>query len=222
MTNNLFLNPWRIIIQLIIVLENMMSLFPVFSFFKETRNNEYPITLIIWLKQKVFGVNKLAYWPMHPSSQVTFSQRILIGKNVFPGYQFGCFLHGQNGIIIDDYTFIAPNVGIMSGNHDVRDLRVQIKNRPVKIGKYCWLGMNSVILPEVELGDFTIVGAGSIVTKSFYEGYCVVAGNPAKIIKRLDPKECVAYEEDVTHIGYISIKDFEQYAIQIRKNICVE
>ena len=43
--------------------------------------------------------------------------------------------------------------------------------------------MNSMILPGVVLGDRTIVGAGSVVTKYFPEGNCVIAGNPAKVIK---------------------------------------
>jgi acetyltransferase-like isoleucine patch superfamily enzyme len=46
--------------------------------------------------------------------------------------------------------------------------------------------MNAVILPGVTLGDHTIVGAGSVVTKSFENGNCVIAGNPAKIIKNLE------------------------------------
>ena len=54
------------------------------------------------------------------------------------------------------------------------------------IGQGCWIGMNSVILPGVVLGEKTIVGAGSVVTKSFLEGYCVIAGNPAKKIKDLN------------------------------------
>ncbi|WP_371860829.1 DapH/DapD/GlmU-related protein [Terrabacter aerolatus] len=56
---------------------------------------------------------------------------------------------------------------------------------PIIIGDDCWIGMNSVILPGVILGSRTTVGAGSVVTKSFPEGNCIVAGNPAKIIKQL-------------------------------------
>jgi acetyltransferase-like isoleucine patch superfamily enzyme len=50
-------------------------------------------------------------------------------------------------------------------------------------------------LPEVELGDFTIVGAGAVVTKSFKEGYCVLAGNPASIIKNLNKESCLSFAE---------------------------
>lgn len=53
--------------------------------------------------------------------------------------------------------------------------------------------MSAVILPGVTLGDFTIVGAGAIVAKSFEEGYCVIAGNPARIIKQLNREECNAF-----------------------------
>ena len=49
--------------------------------------------------------------------------------------------------------------------------------------------MNVVVLPGVELGDGTIVGAGAVVTRSFPEGECVLAGNPAKIIRTLGPGE---------------------------------
>jgi acetyltransferase-like isoleucine patch superfamily enzyme len=56
-----------------------------------------------------------------------------------------------------------------------------------------WVAMGAIILPGVKLGDFTTVGAGAIVTKSFPEGYCVIAGNPAKIIKHLDKEACDAY-----------------------------
>ncbi|RIM07161.1 acyltransferase, partial [Staphylococcus cohnii] len=70
-------------------------------------------------------------------------------------------------------------------NHDSNNLNDHLEGKDVRLGKNCWLGMNSVILPGVSLGDNTIVGAGSIVTKSFDEGNVVIAGNPAKIVKQL-------------------------------------
>jgi acetyltransferase-like isoleucine patch superfamily enzyme len=82
-------------------------------------------------------------------------------------------------------TWIAPNVGIVTFNHDFLDVNNYLPGSDVIIGKKCWIGMNSMILPGVCLGDNTIVGAGSIVTKSFPEGYVVIAGNPAKIIKKI-------------------------------------
>jgi acetyltransferase-like isoleucine patch superfamily enzyme len=206
-----FSEPYRLLRKIRFALERLLSIFPAFRFLVATRKDEYPITLTVWYRQRFLGNNAGAYWPMHYSSSVSYPKNILVGKGVCPGYMPGCYLHGLNGILIGDYTFIAPNVGIMSANHDLYDLRKQTEHSPVVIGKYCWLGMNSMILPGVELGDFTIVGAGAIVTRSFKEGYCVVAGNPATVIKRLEPSECNRYEKDFSHIGYIPISRFNKF-----------
>jgi acetyltransferase-like isoleucine patch superfamily enzyme len=203
--------PYRLLSKLRIVLERLLSVFPAFRFFRKTRKDEYPITLPIWYRQRFLGKNAGAYWPMHPSSSVSYPKNILIGKGVCPGYMPGCYFHGLNGIIIGDYSFIAPNVGIMSANHDIHDLRKQTSQSPVVIGKYCWLGMNAMILPGVELGDFTIVGAGAIVTTSFKEGHCVIAGNPAKVIRKLDSSDCLRYEQDFSYIGYVPVSRFESF-----------
>ena len=88
-------------------------------------------------------------------------------------------------IVIGKGTWIAKNVGIVTSNHDLKNLDVHQKGKDVLIGKKCWLGMNCVILPGVILGDNTVVGAGAVVTHSFPEGNCVIGGNPAKIIRRL-------------------------------------
>lgn len=216
--NDFFIEPYRLFRKVRYGIEWLLAVFPHFRYFKKTRHYEYPITLPIWYRQKFIGKNADAYWPMHPSSMVSYPKNVLIGKGVVPGYSAGCYLHAVNKIYIDDYTFIAPNVGIMSGNHDVSDLRLQTMNAPVKIGKYCWIGMNAVILPEVELGDFTIVGAGAIVTKSFPGGHCVIGGNPARIIKTIDKQNCLRYEEDIAYIGYIPVKKFESFR---QKNLYV-
>jgi acetyltransferase-like isoleucine patch superfamily enzyme len=71
--------------------------------------------------------------------------------------------------------------------------------------------MNSVILPGVELGDFTVVGAGSVVTKSFKDGYCVIAGNPAKVIRLLEKEKCIGYTSEYKYNGYIRNAEFNRY-----------
>ena len=121
-----------------------------------------------------------------------------------------CYIQGLGKIYIGDYTQIAPGVGIISSNHDVYNSTLQVPGK-ISIGKYSWLGMNSVILPNVELGDFTIVAAGSVVTKSFSEGYCVIAGVPAKIIKQLDKAKCLPFTNKIEYNGYIPKTKFEEY-----------
>lgn len=138
--------------------------------------------------------NKKVKWHIHYTSTVHHPENIVRGINVYPGDSAGNYIEASNGIYIGDYTNIGPNVGLISANHDVVDNSKHIKEPPIKIGKFCWIGMNVVILPGVELGDFTIVGAGSVVTKSFPLGYCIIAGNPAKPIKSLDKQDCERYK----------------------------
>lgn len=64
-------------------------------------------------------------------------------------------------------------------------------------------------------GDFTIVGAGSVVTKSFPNGYCVIGGNPAKLIKKLEPEKCIRYKYKYEYYGYYSKNKFERKYKQI-------
>ncbi len=161
-----------------------------------------PITIKQLFIQKVIGINRNAYWPVHHSSIVSGVNNIQIGIGTAPGLSPGCYIQGAGNIKLGDYTIVAPNVGIISGNHNIYDISSHTKGS-VDIGKYCWLGMNSIILPNVVLGDFTIVGAGSVVTKSFNDGFCVIAGNPAKMIKKLDPDKCIRKENDFKYYGYI-------------------
>lgn len=83
-------------------------------------------------------------------------------------------------------TYIGPNVGLITANHDFDDLDQHLPAQPIQVGEKCWIGMNSVIMPGVTLGPRTAVGAGSVVTKSFAEGNCVIAGTPARVIRTLD------------------------------------
>ena len=187
----------------------LLSFIPLIKAQYETRGTQTPVKLSNWFVQKVIGINRKAYWPVHFTSLVTSPHRIKIGIETSPGLMPGCYIQGGGGIEIGDYTQIASNVGIISANHDLHDSRVHCDKGAVHIGKYCWLGMNSVILPGVIIGDYTIVGAGAVVTRSFPEGFCVVGGNPAKVIKEIDSSKCVFHISRYRYHGYISSDDFE-------------
>ena len=145
--------------------------------------------------RKLLHLNADTPWALHHSSKVIEPKNITRGINVYPGDSPGNYIEATNGIFIDDYTNIGPNVGIISSNHNLINNSILDPDKPIRIGKFCWIGMNAVVLPGIELGDFTIVGAGAVVTRSFKEGYSVIAGNPAAVIKLLDKETCDEYKK---------------------------
>ena len=140
--------------------------------------------LLDFIFRKILRQNAKVNWAVHHTSTIIHPENITRGKNVFPGDSMGNYIQAKNGIIIGDYTNIGPNVGIISANHHFTNNNEFISSSPIIIGKYCWIGMGAVILPGVELADYTVVGANAVVTKSVSETHCVVAGNPAKVIKK--------------------------------------
>ncbi len=94
----------------------------------------------------------------------------------------GVYIQDTPHIHIGRGCCVAPNAGIIATNHDPANPSNHLLPEDVYIGSDCWIGMNAVILPGVTLGDHTIVGAGSVVTHSFPDEHCVIAGNPAKKI----------------------------------------
>lgn len=147
------------------------------------------------------------YWPKDKTCMVANPRKIYVGKCSKIGRPFS-YLQGGGGIFIGDYVRFGPGVGILTSNHDFYN-RDKNNVKPIKIGDYCWIGMHAMVLSGVELGPCTIVGAGSVVTKSFPEGYCVIAGNPAKVIRFLD-KNKVQMPSHPEYYGYIPASKFEK------------
>jgi len=161
--------------------------------------------------------DKRIYWPVHNNSEVTHPDRIYVGINTNAGTRPGCYIQGNGGIFLGNYVHFASNIGIISGNHDLTDQTKHI-NKEVRICDYTWIGMGAIILPGVTLGPRTIVGAGSVVTKSFPNGYCVIAGNPARLIKDLDPAKFKPTKYRAEYYGYISKEDFPKWSKKHLKN----
>ena len=140
---------------------------------------------ILW--QKIFGFNHQIPWPVSPFIVISNPNNIVFHVDNLDNFQqFGNYFQNLYGkITIGHGTYIAPNVGIITTNHDPKDLDCYLEPKDVVIGENCWIGMNSMLLPGVHLGNSVIVGAGSVVTKSFDADNIIIAGNPAKVIKNM-------------------------------------
>ena len=90
---------------------------------------------------------------------------------------------GDGCTISTDVSFVThdASVGVFLGRDNKSDLCGKIT-----IGNNCFIGNNSIILYGVTIPDRTLVAAGSVVTKSILEPGCIIGGNPAKIIGRVD------------------------------------
>ena len=141
----------------------------------------------IWW-QRVLGFNRHVPWPCSPFILVGDASKIQFHVDDLNNFQgLGNYYQTSGNIVIGRGTWIAPNVGIITGNHNPENPDEQLDPEDVVIGEHCWIGMNAVILPGVHLGDHTVVGAGAVVTKSYPQGHCVVAGVPARVVREWGP-----------------------------------
>lgn len=141
--------------------------------------------------QKILGFNRECRFPISHLNACQDGTKLLFHPDDFNNlWHYGCYFQTHGGTIeIGHGTYIAPNVGLITANHDPMDPEIHLPGAPIKIGRKCWIGMNVVILPGVELGDHTVVAAGAVVTKSHPEGFAILGGVPARVIKTLEHQE---------------------------------
>lgn len=120
---------------------------------------------------------------LFPPLYSDYGKNIKLGKNVF--INSGCCFQDQGGIEIGDGCLIGHQVVIATLNHDLSPAtRANMTPSKVTLGKNVWVGSHATILPGVTVGDGSIIAAGAVVNKDVPPA-CVVAGVPAKVIKRL-------------------------------------
>lgn len=118
------------------------------------------------------------------------------GKNVYAN--FNLTLVDDTHIYIGNHTMIGPNVVIATGGHpllpELRQKGYQY-NAPVHIGKNCWIGAGAIIVPGITIGDHSVIGAGSVVTKDIPSNVLVV-GNPCKVLREISDYDREYYYRD--------------------------
>ena len=118
------------------------------------------------------------------------------GKYVYAN--FNLTMVDDTHIYVGDYTMFGPNVTVATAGHPILpELREKLYqyNMPVHIGKRCWIGAGTVILPGVTIGDDTVIGAGSVVTKDIPAGV-VAVGNPCRVLREIGDHDREYYYKD--------------------------
>lgn len=124
---------------------------------------------------------------IEPPFHCDYGYNINLGQNVF--INFNCTILDTSQVTIGSRTLIGPNVSLFAATHPIE---AEVRNgtvgpesgKPIAIGEDCWLGGSVVVLQGVSIGDRSVVGAGSVVTRDVPED-CVVAGNPARVVRWL-------------------------------------
>ncbi|HIX59693.1 MAG TPA: sugar O-acetyltransferase [Candidatus Blautia gallistercoris] len=134
---------------------------------------------------------------IEPPLHANFGGRhIHFGKNIYANYNLTVV--DDTHVYVGDYTMFGPNVTIATAGHPIetglRQKGYQY-NIPVRIGKNCWIGAGVVLLPGVTVGDNTVIGAGSVVTRDI-PANVVAVGNPCHILREIGEHDREYYFRD--------------------------
>ncbi len=118
------------------------------------------------------------------------------GKGVYAN--FNLTLVDDTHIYVGDYTMLAPNVVLATAGHPIlpalREKGYQY-NMPIHIGRNCWLGAGVIVMPGVTIGDNTVIGAGSVVTRDI-PANVVAVGNPCRVLREIGEHDREFYFKD--------------------------
>ena len=123
-------------------------------------------------------------------------KHVHFGKCVYANFNLTAV--DDTHIYVGDYTMIGPNVTLATAGHPILpELRKEAYqfNMPIHIGKNCWLGAGVIVLPGVTIGDNTVIGAGSVVTKDIPSNV-VAIGNPCRILREINEHDKKYYFKD--------------------------
>ncbi len=130
---------------------------------------------------------------IEPDFRCEFGKNISIGDNVY--INFGGIILDCADVSIGANTLIGPNLGIYAVNHAIdaeERIRGGCTGKPVHIGRNVWLGGDVKILAGVTIGDNTVIGAGSVVTKNI-PASVIAVGNPCRVLRSISEADKTDY-----------------------------
>lgn len=144
------------------------------------------------LLRKIIGSTGKKFY-IEPPFHCDYGYNIKLGENFYSNYN--CIILDCAEVRIGDNVMLAPNVSIFTAGHPVD---AEKRNQeweyaiPVTIGNSVWIGGNTVVNPGVNIGDNTVIGSGSVLTKDI-PGNVIAAGNPCKVIREITEDDKLYY-----------------------------
>lgn len=154
--------------------------------------------------KELLGKSEKAY--INPPFYCDYGKHIEVGKNFYANYN--CTILDVAKVKIGDNCMFAPNVSIFTAGHPVHPVSRNTMYEygiEITIGDNVWIGGNTVVLPGVNIGSNTVIGAGSVVTKDIPD-WVIAAGNPCKVIRKITEEDKKFYFRD---------KEFDEAAWQV-------
>lgn len=142
--------------------------------------------------KKLFGKTGNTFF-IEPPFRCDYGYNIEIGENFYANYN--CIILDCAKVMIGNNVFIGPNVSIFTAGHPIHPA---IRNQeleyafPITIGNNVWIGGNTVINPGVSLGDNSVIGSGSVVTKNI-PANTIAAGNPCRVLRQITEEDRLYY-----------------------------
>lgn len=137
--------------------------------------------------EELLGKSENAF--INPPFYCDYGTHIEVGKNFFANYN--CTIIDVAKVKIGNNCQFAPNVSIYTAGHPLHPVSrnsLYEYGISVTIGDNVWIGGNTVILPGVHIGNNTVIGAGSVVTKDIPD-WVVAAGNPCRVVKQITEED---------------------------------
>ena len=154
--NNPFLSLWHTVERFI-----WIKIFRIKDFSPKMR---YATRIrLVLINIQYFIYTRIYKMDIHPTARVNFGAKL--------------DLKGGKRIHIGEESYVAPGAVIFTHDY-ARGLLAD-----TTIGKRCFIGTNAIIMPGVTIGDEVVVGSGAVVTKDV-PSHCIVAGNPARVIRK--------------------------------------
>lgn len=134
---------------------------------------------------------------IEPPLHANWGKYTHFGSNVYAN--FNLTLVDDTDIFVGDNVMFGPNVVIATAGHPVDPpLREKVAqfNIPVRIGRNVWIGAGAIVLPGVTIGDHSVIGAGSVVTKDIPPNV-VAVGNPCRVLREINDRDKEYYYKDL-------------------------